>query len=210
MTKKDDPNYPRPPHPNTPNLKDETEVKGWKPKSNNKYTAAWGCSVLPSSILLFGAAMMTSVTRQPIPLILLAIGFLIAILGYSRTRKGRLAGSPKSLKNGWFSLFALWISFAVVFGSIFVKDLSRSYRYSSSSSSSSSSSNSSLSSSSRSSGSIRSCLSGGERAYEACVSNNPGGKGRLTCESNWKTKLRSCCNAYPTEATDELQCLSLY
>ena len=64
-------------------------------------------------------------------------------------------------------------------------------------------------SSSRSSDSIRSCLSGGERAYEACVSNNPGGKGRLTCESNWKTKLRSCCNAYPAQATDELQCLSL-
>lgn len=76
--------------------------------------------------------------------------------------------------------------------------------------SSSGSSNSSSSSSSRSSGSIRSCLSGGERAYEACASNNPGGKGRLTCESNWKTKLRSCCNKYPIEATDELQCLSLY
>lgn len=72
------------------------------------------------------------------------------------------------------------------------------------------SSNSSSSSSSRSSGSIRSCLSGGERAFEVCVSNNPGGKGRLTCESNWKTKLRSCCNKYPIEATDELQCLSLH
>jgi hypothetical protein len=71
-------------------------------------------------------------------------------------------------------------------------------------------STSSSSSSSRSSDSIRSCLSGGERAYEACVSNNPGGKGRLTCESNWKTKLRSCCNAYPAQATDELQCLSLH
>jgi hypothetical protein len=75
---------------------------------------------------------------------------------------------------------------------------------------SSPSSNSSSSSSSRSSGSIRSCLSGGERAFEVCVSNNPRGKGRLTCESNWKTKLRSCCNKYPIEATDELQCLSLH
>ena len=140
--------------------------------------------------------------------LVLLLSFVVGGLLYFRV--GRSKTEEERDKNKKITLLALsplilCLIGGVLFGGYWFITSSQSPLNKESSSLSSSSSRSS-----RSSGSIRSCLSGGERAFEVCVSNNPRGKGRLTCESNWKTKLRSCCNAYPAQATDELQCLSLH